>query len=69
MRKNLNVLKKNMLNPRICKYHPVKPANKICWTCKRGLCKWCGKHNGKNYFCDECYEDDTTINYPNKYAK
>lgn len=45
-----------MSNPIVCKYHPGKPANKICWQCKLGLCKYCG-HEGpekKYYYCEDC---------------
>lgn len=39
-----------------CKYHNLKPAKKICWNCKEGLCGNCGHIdiNKQYYYCDEC---------------
>lgn len=38
---------------RVCKNHPMKPANKECFNCKEGLCKLCGYYNGSNYYCND----------------
>ena len=46
-----------MPQEKMCKNHPLKPAEKHCKQCGAGLCRFCVKQTEIGYFCsDECYE-------------
>lgn len=44
------------MRPLVCWKHPYKPANKMCFQCKKGFCKYCELEYVENrgYVCDEC---------------
>jgi hypothetical protein len=50
-----------MRNILTCVKHPTKPANKMCWGCKKGFCKYCELfYDGEHYYCDECKPQKTS---------